>query len=121
VFGQGARKIISERTRKALAAMKDRIERHGFAETRAGRRIRRLGNPKGAAHLKGRGNAEAVEVIQAKAEARADELAALVQEIKANGATTVRAIAAELNRQGIQSPRGGEWSPSSVHRLLGRI
>jgi len=42
-------------------------------------------------------------------------------EIKASGIMTVRAIAGELNRQRITSPRGGQWSKSTVAVLLSRF
>jgi hypothetical protein len=31
---------------------------------------------------------------------------------------SIRQIAAELNRQGVPSPMGGEWKPGSVHHYL---
>jgi hypothetical protein len=30
-------------------------------------------------------------------------------------------VAAELNRRGILTPRGGEWQPTTVVRLLARL
>jgi hypothetical protein len=37
-------------------------------------------------------------------------------------ATSLRGIAAELNRRGIQTPRGvGQWQAGSVSQLLGRL
>jgi hypothetical protein len=37
------------------------------------------------------------------------------------GARSLRAIAAELNRRGIQTPRGaGEWKAGTVSQLLAR-
>ena len=40
--------------------------------------------------------------------------------IRSEGATTLRSISQALNRQGIKSPRGGTWYPSSVSNLLSR-
>ena len=41
---------------------------------------------------------------------------------QASGATTLQAIAAELNRRGIPTATGpGEWSGKQVARVLGRL
>ena len=40
--------------------------------------------------------------------------------IQSQGATTLRSISAALNRQGIKSPNGGAWHPSSVANLIER-
>jgi hypothetical protein len=45
----------------------------------------------------------------------------IIEGIKQSGITSVRAITEELNRQGISAPRGGEWHPTAVSRLLARI
>lgn len=101
--------LIGERTKKALAAAKARGVK--------------LGNPNGARALKGKqtGNAEAVAKIKEKAAQRAMGLQGIVEGIKRSGITSVRAIAEELNRQGVLSPRGGAWHPTAVARLLSRI
>ncbi len=101
--------LIGERTKKALAAAKARGVK--------------LGNPNGARALKGKqtGNAEAVTKIKEKAAQRAMGLQGIVEGIRASGITSVRAIAEELNRQGVLSPRGGAWHPTAVARLLSRI
>jgi hypothetical protein len=58
---------------------------------------------------------------KAKAKAKADvaRLAPVVANMRALGVTTVRAIADELNRRKIASPRGGQWSKLAV--LLSRL
>jgi hypothetical protein len=45
----------------------------------------------------------------------------IISGIERSGVTSVRAIAEELNRQGISAPRGGSWHPTSVARLLNRL
>jgi DNA invertase Pin-like site-specific DNA recombinase len=101
--------LIGERTKNALAAAKARGVK--------------LGNPNGARALRGKqtGNAEAVAKIKEKAAQRAMDLQGIISGIKRIGITSVRAIAEELNRQGIHSPRGGSWHPTAVARLLNRI
>jgi hypothetical protein len=46
---------------------------------------------------------------------------AVVEDIRRNGITLVRAIADQLNADEILTPRGGRWHPTSVARLLERI
>ncbi|WFU39019.1 hypothetical protein QA640_32175 [Bradyrhizobium sp. CB82] len=54
------------------------------------------------------------EALQARTEARVADLAPIIKELQATGKTSLRAIAAGLNDQGIPAARGGEWS--SVHK-----
>lgn len=49
---------------------------------------------------------------------RAQELAPVVAELRAAGATTVRAICEGLNARGIPSPRGARWHVPAVFRML---
>jgi DNA invertase Pin-like site-specific DNA recombinase len=101
--------LISERTKAALTAAK--------------RRGVKLGNPNGARALRGKqvGNDAAVARIKAKASERADNLRAIVDDIRAHGVTSVRTMAEELNRRGILTARGGEWHATTVVRLLERL
>jgi DNA invertase Pin-like site-specific DNA recombinase len=101
--------LISERTRAALAAAKARGVK--------------LGNPDGARALRGKqvGNSQAVAAVKANARHRAANLKAIVDDIRALGVTSVRAVAAELNERGVLTPRGGEWHPTSAARLLLRL
>jgi DNA invertase Pin-like site-specific DNA recombinase len=101
--------LIGERTKKALAATKARGVK--------------LGNPNGARALRGKqtGNTEAVAKIKQKAAQRAMDLQGILEVIRRSGITGVRAIAEELNRQAIGAPRGGEWHPTAVARLLTRL
>jgi Recombinase len=62
------------------------------------------------------------KAVQARADARAADLAPTVADIQAGGARSLRAIAAELNQRGIRTPRGvGEWQAGSVSQLLARL
>jgi DNA invertase Pin-like site-specific DNA recombinase len=96
------RRLISERTRAALAAKK------------ASGAL--LGNPY---NLSLAGSAGRAALCQA-ADAFAEDLAPVIATIRADGANTLRSMAAELNRRGFKSARGGKWHPSSVANLLSR-
>lgn len=100
------REMISQRTKAALQAAKARGTK--------------LGNPNGAKHLEGHGNGEAVAVIREKADSRALKLRGVLGSIRADGITSLAGIAAELQRRGIKTARGGAWHPMSVKRLLER-
>jgi hypothetical protein len=56
-------------------------------------------------------NVEAVAKIKKKAAQRAIDLKGIIEGIERSGATSVRAITHELNRQGISAPRGGFGIP----------
>jgi DNA invertase Pin-like site-specific DNA recombinase len=109
VVAQAEREAISTRTKDALAAVK----------ARGGR----LGNPNGAAALRraGRGNAAALEVVQAKARERADNLASTIADLKENGVCSLGAIAEALNKADIKTAQGKQWHKSSVRNLLQRL
>ena len=91
------RRLISARTKAALAAARDR-------GTRLGRN--------GAERLAPAYRAEAVE--------RARALAPVVAEVRAGGASSLRAIAAGLNMRGIATAQGKPWSAMQVKRVLER-
>jgi DNA invertase Pin-like site-specific DNA recombinase len=101
--------LVSERTKAALAAAKARGVK--------------LGNPNGARALKGKqtGNREAIAAIKAKVRNRANDLRAIIDDLRGQGISSVRAMAEELNRRTVLTPRGGRWHPTSVARLLGRL
>jgi DNA invertase Pin-like site-specific DNA recombinase len=91
--------LIGERTKAALAAAKARGVK--------------FGNPNGARALRGKqvGNKEAVASIKAQAQERAENLRAIVADVRGDGHTSVRDIAAELNRRAILTPRGASGTP----------
>jgi Resolvase, N terminal domain len=96
------RRLISERTRAALAAKKASGAR--------------LGNPRNIAHAGALGR-----VVQT---VTADEfvsgLMPIVLAIRSTGAITLEAMTQALNQRGIRSARGGKWHASSVMNLLAR-
>lgn len=83
----------------------------------------KLGNPNGARALRGKqtGHKEAVAAIKQKAQEHASNLRSILEDVRAQGITSVRKIADELNERGILAARGGEWQPTTVVRLLARL
>jgi DNA invertase Pin-like site-specific DNA recombinase len=100
-------KVISDNTKAALAAAK--------------RRGVKLGGYRAGAKLTGKARQAGVKAVQARADARAADLAPIVRELQAAGTTSLRAIADELNTRHIATPRGGRWLAGSVSQLLARI
>ena len=99
--------LISSRTRAALAAAKARGKK--------------LGGNRGAS-LTAKARAAGCAARTNQANARAADLAPTIAEIRRGGSTSLRSIAAELNRRGIPTPRGsGKWSAVQVSRALGRL
>jgi DNA invertase Pin-like site-specific DNA recombinase len=120
VVAQAEAQAISRRTRDALQVARKRIEEIGQT---GHRRVKRLGNPNGAAALRRarKGNHAAIAKVTVDANQRAQDLAAVVKDIRAGGMVTLEAIANELNGREMMTPRGGRWHPSSVANLLRRI
>jgi DNA invertase Pin-like site-specific DNA recombinase len=97
------RALISARTRAALAAKKAA----GF----------KLGNPRDMTTVAVAGR----ETQRLEADRFAGEMMPLIESIRATGASTLAAIAAELNRRGIRTARGGAWHATSVRNILRRV
>lgn len=97
-------KLISERTRAALAA--------------ARARGRTLGTP---ANLKRalEGRALGVAAIKARAASLAESLAPIVRELAPG--RSLRQLADVMNARHIRTPRGGRWHAASVSRLVQRL
>jgi DNA invertase Pin-like site-specific DNA recombinase len=106
LMAQQEREAIGARTKAALAAARARGTR--------------LGNPRlkpGTA----RAAKAAREALTTHANVRANELRDVVDDARANGAQSLREIAAHLNGLHIATPRGGEWTATAVKRLLARL
>jgi DNA invertase Pin-like site-specific DNA recombinase len=99
--------MISDRTKKALAAAKKRgTVLGGFR-----------GKVPTAKH-----RALSAVARQRKADDRVADLAPIVKELQAAGKTSLRAIAEGLNAQRIPTARGeGEWTATQVMRVLERL
>jgi DNA invertase Pin-like site-specific DNA recombinase len=99
--------LISKRTKEALAAAK--------------KRGTKLGGDRGVMPS-AKSSALARKALEAKADARAADIAPLVKQLQEAGKTSLRAIAEGLNEQGVPTARGdGLWSAVQVQRVLGRL
>jgi DNA invertase Pin-like site-specific DNA recombinase len=95
---------ISKRTKAALAAAKARgtelggrrVSRERWAEIRLAASVART----------------------AETDKRAADLLPVIRELQAQGATSLRQIAAGLNERNITTPRGGDFSAVQVQRVL---
>ena len=103
--GEEEARMISERTRSALAAVKARGEK-------------RLGNPQGFAGKVYR------EGGKARARMAADDFAGrvgpLARRMRAEG-LSLRAIVARLTAKGVRTARGGDWAAATLKGVLDRL
>jgi DNA invertase Pin-like site-specific DNA recombinase len=99
-------KMISDRTRAALAAAKERGTVLGGFRGHSG----------SSTDL-----AKARSARVAKANQRAADIGPTIRMLQTNGACSLRSIAAGLNAQAIAAPRGGRWSGPQVMRVLARL
>jgi DNA invertase Pin-like site-specific DNA recombinase len=98
--------MISARTKAALKAAKARGVKLG-------------GNRGNIAGEASKGQRASAVKRAAKAATRTKDLQPAIRDARANGATSLRQIAAELNARKIPTPRGtGEWSAVQVQRVL---
>lgn len=103
--------MISARTKAALAAAKARGVVLGGARKGAGDLAREAA----------KGRAVSVAVRANKAKERAADLAQIIRDLRANGATSLRELATGLNARNIPTARGGTWSAVQVSRVLARM
>jgi DNA invertase Pin-like site-specific DNA recombinase len=97
--------LISTRTKAALQAAKARGRKlGGFRGHKADDAARRA----------------SLAVRQAKARALAADLAPVIAELQATGATSLNGLAKALTARGIPTAKGGDrWTPTGVARVLG--
>ena len=83
----------------------------------------KLGNPNGAAALRraGKGGQALHRAVAGNADGFAEDLVAVVSNIREEGHVSLRAIASELTLRGIRTRRGGAWQASNVRNLLRRL
>ncbi len=106
VVAQAERKMISVRTKAALAAAKARGTKLG-------------GDRGNFATIADRGRAAGVAARQGKAAARAADVAPIIAGLRAEGVTSLAQLAAALTQRGIPTSRGADrWSPMQVSRVL---
>ena len=96
------RRLISERTRAALATRKAQGAR--------------LGNRRNPAEAAAAGHRS----LSLEADAFALNVLPIVDSVKAAGVTDLRGIANALNDRGVRSARGGRWHVSNVKNLIAR-
>ena len=96
------RRMISERTRAALAARK--------------RQGAQLGNPTNRIEA---GKAGAAATANG-AHRFAENVAPMIREIQASGIASLRGVATVLNTRGVRTARGGRWAATQVGAVLGR-
>lgn len=100
--------FISDRTRAAL--------------TEARKRGVKLGGLRKGAGLTREGRKAGSAAVQREAAKRATDLAPVIAELRAAGATSLRAIAAGLDARRIPTAGGeGVWSAVQVSRVLSRL
>jgi DNA invertase Pin-like site-specific DNA recombinase len=106
-MAQTERKLISERTRAALAAAKARGAR--------------LGGDRGYRPTSGPDSHAAAAARREAAERAAHRLLLEVDRLRAVGVNSKQGLARSLTELGISTPRGGAtWTHTTVGRLLAR-
>lgn len=94
------RKLISERTKAALAAKKAQGVK--------------LGNRTNLAEAR----AKAVASTKASADAFALNVLPVIEQVKAQGVTSYNGIAQALNVRGVRTARGGTWQAATVRKII---
>ena len=102
VVAQEEGRLISERTKAALAAAKARGVK--------------LGGPRTADQYERAG-----EAATRQADDFAASVAPILADVRKAGATSLREIADALNARGVKTARGRHWRPTSVKRLINRL
>lgn len=101
VFAERERKIIGERTKSALEALKARGVQ--------------LGSPN-----IGKAREGALKAVQKGADEFAERILPAIKRMQAVG-MSMNAIAREFNANGTKTARGGEWTATTVKNLIGRM
>ena len=112
------RRMISRRTKDALAAAKARGVTLGGIRSK---HVERWGERGNLPVLGDKPREISREIRVRKAEARRADLEPILAEIRASGAISLGQIAKALNERGIRTPRGAEWQPVQVKRVLERL
>ena len=97
------RRMISERTRAALAVRKGQGAK--------------LGNRTNLAEAQAIGAARTAEAARRFAE----NTAPVIREIQNSGVASLRKVAAALNTRGVRTARGGRWQATQVGAVLTRV
>ncbi|MDQ0450025.1 recombinase family protein [Methylobacterium aerolatum] len=105
------RRLISKRTKDALAGLKAR------GVTKLGKPVTKLGNITNlgeAAQLGAHANARVADTFAAN-------VLPIVEAIRRSGITSLTGIAEALNARGIRTARGGTWYATTVRNLTMRV
>lgn len=116
---QNEAKAASFRTASALGSIKNRIREHGSHISKLGNLITSFGTP---SNLTDSAREKAAIVNRAKAAQNINNrtAAAFASELRTNG-MTLQTICDKLNSNGYVTPRGNDWTPIGVSRILSRI
>jgi DNA invertase Pin-like site-specific DNA recombinase len=98
-------RLVSERTKQALAARRERGLPLG-------------GNNPNIRHHSEAAAASSSAVRIEKAKGRAKDMMPLIHTLRSEGNMTLGQIARGLNAKGVSTPRGSKWRPQSVSNLL---
>lgn len=117
--------MIGDRTRKALAAAKVRLANLTDAERadyQARGKATKLGGLRPGVVFTDEHRAQGRAARSARANARAIDLVPTIAALRADGATTLAALAEALTARGIPTARGAStWSAMQVSRVLKQI
>ncbi|MFI8224189.1 recombinase family protein [Pseudomonas sp. NPDC085632] len=117
VLAEQERTFISERTKEALRALKVRAAR---GDTEA---VQKISN-RSEALAKGRNLLNRSKGHETQRQ-QADERAALIKDVielcTLKGAGSLKMVAECLISRNIPTPRGGQWSPTTVMRVMRRL
>jgi DNA invertase Pin-like site-specific DNA recombinase len=96
------RRLISERTKAALAARRADGTK--------------LGNPHNAPQALAQGR----RVLSADATAFAQNVMPIIESLRSAGVTDLRGLAEALNQRGVRTARGGRWHVSNIRNVIAR-
>ncbi|MER8855407.1 recombinase family protein [Mesorhizobium australicum] len=96
------RRLISERTKAALASRKTNGAK--------------LGNQTNSAEAAAKGRAVSIN----EADRFAETVLPMITSIQRSGITSLRGLAIALNNRGVRTARGAHWQVSNVRNILGR-
>ena len=117
-------RMISARTKAGLAAAKARgtwISKAGNVTTGLGGDRGYRAGPDKLREMGQLGGIAATVVNVRRANRYASEISPTLAELRAEGITSNKAVAAALNARGVATPRGGHWTGTAVRRLLKRV
>jgi DNA invertase Pin-like site-specific DNA recombinase len=97
------RRLISERTKAALAARKAQGTK--------------LGNTRNASHALAAGR----RALTLQADAFAGNVLSVIDVLRSAGVTDLRGLALALNQRGVRTARGGRWHLSNVRNVISRL